>query len=475
MATPNPKVKAWVDRLSESDVPVLNDTVQQLGDAAGNRETSARELADVILSDAAMTSGVLRVANSAYYGSASREISTISRAVVLLGFETVRAIGASVAVIESFLKHPAHQSLLSVMRDSVHAAVQAKAIATLAGDPQPEEIFVAALLSRLGEMAFWAFASEAQAQALQDAMAEPGVPRRQAEREVLGFTLNELTHSLARAWNLGELVQEASGKLSRTSPRARTVRLGHEFQTAVRSHGWDAPQVERLTREIGEHAGVQQQQVTERLAASQEEMKQAARAFGVGAEAVDETGRAADAEETADEAGPQPSPQVQLQVLRELTQVLRDGPDLQTVLDMILEGIYRGVGMDRTLVAILTRDRKRLTVRYALGDSGRLREAFGFELDDPRRLLFRQTLANQRPIWVSRMDDAELIRLVPRDVVKTFAPDFHLAPLVIRGRDIGLIYADRWQSQRALDEESFEAFSHFSEQANAALEQLKKQ
>lgn len=458
-----------MDRLTEAEVPVLSNTVQRIGTAAGDRETSARDLANIILGDAAMTSGVLRVANSAYYGSASREISTISRAVVLLGFETVRAIGTSVAVIETFLKGRAHGPLLAVMRDSVHAAVQARTVATLRGDPEPEEIFVAALLARLGEMAFWAFAGEAQVQILSQAMAAPGKTQRQAELEVLGFTLTELTRALARAWNLGELVQEAAGGQNRrTSVRARSVQLGHELQTAMRHHGLESPEVGRVLRRIGEHTGQPARQVTDRVADSLEEVRSAARAFGVSGE----TSAQDEAEEPADESGPQPSPRLQLRILRELTQIRREKPQLQMVLDTVLEGIYRGVGMDRTLVAILSRDRQRLNVRYTLGDTGRLRQAFDFTLGDERRTLFREVLAGQRPIWASQLEPGRRRRWLTPEVQQCFAADFYLAPLVVHHRDIGLIYADRGPSHRPMDEEGFAAFRHFAEECNAAIEQL---
>lgn len=474
MAETSENIQGWVDRLSEAEVPVLSHTVQRIGAAAGNHETSARDLANIILGDAAMTSGVLRVANSAYYGSASREISTISRAVVLLGFETVRAIGTSVAIIETFLKGRTTAPLLAVMRDSVHAAVQARAIAAMSGDNEPEEVFVAALLTRLGEMAFWAFADDAQAESLSAALGEPGRTRRQAEKEVLGFTLRDLTRSLARAWNLGDLVQEAVDDKARQTPRrARSVQLGHELQTAIRSRGLESREVERVLHKVGEHSGQPAKRVTERIVDSLEEVKVAAKAFGVSSEITDHDA-AAEGEDAADESGPQPSPKLQLRILRELTQMRKEQPDLQAILDMVLEGIYRGVGVDRTLVAILSRDRQRLNVRYTLGDSGALRQAFDFTLDDAGHRVFRRALSELRPLWAAQLPPTEQRRCISPDIQQRFAADFFLAPLAVRGRDIGLLYADRRTSGRAMDEESFEAFSHFAEECSAAIEQLSR-
>ncbi|MBU2477776.1 MAG: hypothetical protein KKA36_01700, partial [Gammaproteobacteria bacterium] len=46
---------------------------------------------------------------------------------------------------------------------------------------------------------------------------------------------------------------------------------------------------------------------------------------------------------------------------------------------------------------------------------------------------------------------------------------FFVMPVEVNGRSIGLFYADRMTSGRALDEESYMAFRHFCQQANLAL------
>ncbi|KAB7627504.1 HDOD domain-containing protein [Alkalilimnicola sp. S0819] len=153
----------WMHRLNERDMPVLNNTVQQLCNISTDTGASANDLAAVVLRDASMTSGVLRIANSAHYNRSGREINTISRAVVMLGFDTVRGIGLSQILIDTFLNGEARSHLVGLMRQSVYAAVQAKLIAQQAGDEAPEEIFIAALLYRLGEIAFWAYAGDQEA------------------------------------------------------------------------------------------------------------------------------------------------------------------------------------------------------------------------------------------------------------------------------------------------------------------------
>ena len=62
-----------------------------------------------------------------------------------------------------------------------------------------------------------------------------------------------------------------------------------------------------------------------------------------------------------------PDPMLQLQILRELSSLMEVQPDFNSVLEMVLEGMYRGIGMDRTLFALRTPDHRFLVGRYALG------------------------------------------------------------------------------------------------------------
>jgi HD-like signal output (HDOD) protein len=88
-----------------------------------------------------------------------------------------------------------------------HAAVHARHAASVRGDPSPEEVFIATLLSRIGELAFWCFSGET-GQELDQALRKGKTPEK-AESEVLGFRLRSLTQLLAREWALPGLVISA--------------------------------------------------------------------------------------------------------------------------------------------------------------------------------------------------------------------------------------------------------------------------
>ena len=171
MASRKLSLEAWIQRIGEQEMPIFGRTVQEIVSVSQDSETSASEMAQAVLRDSAMTAKVLRLANSSYYNPARNHVSTISRAVVLLGFDTVRSMCLSIALIDSLTQGQQREQVIQEMARSLHAAVQARNVALQRHDSSPEEVFVAALLYRLGDMAFWCFGGE-HADALLKAQAE---------------------------------------------------------------------------------------------------------------------------------------------------------------------------------------------------------------------------------------------------------------------------------------------------------------
>jgi putative nucleotidyltransferase with HDIG domain len=78
------------------DLPAQPTTAELVLEVAGNERSNASRLAAVIETDIALTARLLRLANSPYYG-VPRQVSSVANAVVLLGFDAVRALALSAA------------------------------------------------------------------------------------------------------------------------------------------------------------------------------------------------------------------------------------------------------------------------------------------------------------------------------------------------------------------------------------------
>jgi hypothetical protein len=371
--------------------------------------------------------------------------------------------------------------------------VQARSFAVKRRDPSPEEVFIATLLCNIGDLAFWSMQSDI-APKLDAALQQPDCNHARAERAVLGFELDALGLGLARKWQLGKLLENTLENKGDSNPRVSSVRLAQELARKAEK-GWDTPEVKQFMGRVAEALYMPLQDVTKLVHENANEAAKAAQYFGGGAAAeriplphaqhkADAQGKAAEHRSGAvlrhDDAKAQfivPDPMLQLTILRELSGMMDGQHDINLLLEMVLEGISRGIGMDRALFAMLNPERTRLRARYALGwDKDDMREKFLFEISPLKANVFSHALEARQPLWFGGPDaDPRLVKLKTPEVLElTGDAQFFVMPVEINGRSIGLFYADRKSSGRALEEESYMAFRHFCQQANLALAQTRR-
>ena len=473
-------LSGWLRRISEEEMPIFGHTVQQVVNASDNDSVPAVELARVILRDASMTTRVLKLANSVYYNPRRQGISTVSRAVVVLGFTTVRNMCLSIALVDAFTQGSSRDRLTEVLARSIHAATQARAVAIALKDDIPEEGFIASLLYHLGDMAFWCFSGDI-GEKLDERMKEPGYTPEQAEKEVLGFHLRELSASLAEEWHINDLLISTLKGVGGEKSRRQNIQLCHQLAEAA-EQGWDAPEVRGVLLELAELTAQSEKAITQLTQCCAKEASNIASAYGAVMAAkviplprqLPNDGSADSEEDTIIEEFSEPDGILQLKILRELSMLLDTHADFNLVMELVLEGISRGIGMDRTLFALVSPDRKQLKAKSMLGHGDdKLLSQFLFKQDPHRSNIFFETLESRNSVWVDLQQQPDLINKVPANVIGVIGKNpFFVAPIVVCKRCIGLFYADRALSGRALDEDSFESFKHFAQQANLGLTHL---
>ena len=465
----------WIERISENELPIFNYTVNAINDVVSKDATSTSDLSRIILRDANLTARVLRLANSATYNVTGSTISTISRAIVYLGFNLVRDVSMSLAIIEALLSGKTKEHALKLMARSFRAAVQARDFAERRGDDEVEEIFIAALLRYVGEITFWCVAGEEGEQII-ELMEQRGFSEEMAQQEVLGFTLEQLTVGLTCDWHISNLLHSAINKPNMDNPRIKDIVLS--LKLAEKSCiSWNNKDTEKVAHQIAKHIDIKKEDALPLLRDNAHKAAEVAQLFGASSIIkylpIDEDDVKDNSDEHSFDANcPIPDPLLQLNVLRDLSGILQEKPDFNLILEIILEGIYRGVGLDRTVFAMLTSDKKAIKAKYALGkDNQNFIKKFHFSLQTNN--IFSKLIPNPEAIWVHDSQDKKLE--ISEDIRLVLASkEFYVAPLVLSGRTVGLIYADRQPSARELDNESFESFKHFVQQASQALEYIKK-
>ena len=183
------------------NLPTVPGIVAKIARMVENPETSAAEVGRLISQDQVLSAKVLRMANSAFFGM-SRKISSISQALVILGFEVVKGLVLTSSVFDMIQK-----SMAGLWEHSIGCAAASGAVATLLGRDDAEEILVAGLLHDLGKVVL-ALNLPEEMSLVRAKVAKGDVLFYEAENEVLDFDHSELGQWLAEHWNLPESLAE---------------------------------------------------------------------------------------------------------------------------------------------------------------------------------------------------------------------------------------------------------------------------
>lgn len=482
-----PAVAKWIKNLSDEGMPGFAGTIADVTQEIDSDETSAVDVAQSILKDPALTSRLLKMTNTIFYNPNTRKISTVSRAVMILGFEKVRALTLTLALVESLNDGQQRDILTAEIAQSFHAAFQAQQFAELSRCESPENVFIAALLSRLGNMAFWAFAGE-EANELVSLISAGQMTVEQAEKTVLKFSLHELSHGLSQSWSLGQLLEDTLDAKGNADLQVAIIKMSHEFTAAVSKYGWESDELNAVIATIADTLALSVEEVLELTQTNAKRAKDIAKLYGIteaskkipqprgnlddelGDEAlIEESTVEAELDEAVRSQPPEPDPHLQLSILQDIADAIEEKPSINIILEMVLEGLYRGIGMDRAMFTVLSKDNRKLICKYALGaDNEKILQRFQIDIS-PTTNIFKQIVTNKK----ARHIEADPKKLAGTMSKETFnligAPPYLVMPAIVRGKVIGLFIADRNASARSIEEKDFIAFQQFCQQANMGL------
>jgi len=273
-------LNAWLDRIRDQELPIFGRTAEQIRELTDNDKAAVSQLADAILRDPGMTAKLLRIANSVIFNTSGIPITTVSRAVVMLGFDMVRQVALSVAFVDAFLHGQVRERVLREMARAIHAAVQARWLAARRHDAQPEEVFIAALLYRFGEMAFWCFAGAAGDELDEALRLDPQFPG-DLEQSVLGFRLHQLTAALTRDWRVSPLLQSVLKggypKRSREQVAVLAFRLAEGAEG-----GWNTERARARLKDAADYLQVPTEDIAEAVMKNAVEAATIAECYGAG-------------------------------------------------------------------------------------------------------------------------------------------------------------------------------------------------
>ncbi|VAX24524.1 hypothetical protein MNBD_NITROSPINAE02-1981 [hydrothermal vent metagenome] len=192
-------------------LPTLPTALAKIVSVAENESSTADDLADVISKDQSISSTILRLVNSAFYGHL-RQISSINHSIVILGFRTVKTMALGVSIFQS-TSNPKRQSFnrTKFWTHSIGVATFAKRIAgkTKSGSGIDQEaLFLSGLLHDLGKVVFDNYFNEEYEVVTKEAL-EKNEWIGDVEMRLLGMNHSEAGDYLAQKWQFPPAVIES--------------------------------------------------------------------------------------------------------------------------------------------------------------------------------------------------------------------------------------------------------------------------
>jgi putative nucleotidyltransferase with HDIG domain len=189
------------------DLPSLSIVVMDLIKSFESSDVNIAALAEKVSQDQALAAKTLRLANSSFYGL-SRKVTTIQQAIIILGFDSVRALISAASIVESFSGgRGAGDSFHIFWRHAIGTALCSKHIAHIAGLNQ-NYAFICGLVHDIGKLVLTTRFPDQYREAMKyrDQHDIHGID---AEKAVLGITHAVAGRLLAESWKFPVLMQNA--------------------------------------------------------------------------------------------------------------------------------------------------------------------------------------------------------------------------------------------------------------------------
>ena len=193
-----------VDKLFKTvkTLPTLPPVVQKVLASINDPKVGAKQLAEIITSDQAITTRVLKLVNSSFFGLRGK-VSNIHHAVTLLGFSTIRQILLGVSICKNFkgLNVLDKFSGESFWMHSIATAILARHLSKIGTKVEPDIAYTVGLIHDIGKLLLLEHHEERFVKALLKAKGE-NKPLHEAEKEIFEVSHADVGNWLFKKWNL---------------------------------------------------------------------------------------------------------------------------------------------------------------------------------------------------------------------------------------------------------------------------------
>lgn len=242
-----------IETLIEQPLPIFTHSAQAFQQVLLDNKQDLQGIGDVIRKDPGLVLHTLQQLQPSSGKSRRTEISSMAQAAMLMGTDRVQQLTKGIPQVEDTLHGQAKAGFSHAACRAFHAAFQAWDWAHIKNDHAPEEIFLAALLHDIAELALWVAAPE-RIHRLRGLIFKDRLHTDEAQYIALGESLEHFSRQIASSWHLPPLVQEALRPENANNPRVQGVMLAVQLSRAA-ERGWHTEKMQSTLELISEYLG----------------------------------------------------------------------------------------------------------------------------------------------------------------------------------------------------------------------------
>ncbi len=477
---PRPVRGALLHRLcsEESGLFALGASVARVVQLASSDDEGTQSLAYYVLSDVALTQKILRLSNTPTYRTASGSaVTTISRAISLLGFNNVKTTALAMLLVDTLSNSKHAHSVRAELEAALCASLVGREMARLSAHQGAEEASIGALFKNIGQLLI-ASQEHERFREIEALMASGQHTENQAAQMILGSSFDTLSAAVLREWKIPDVIVRAIATLPPGVQKVAASR--QEWMRQVAAFSMEAarllaragaggqpeadPAAPLLQQRFGAALGLDPERMRELYGTVQKEMADLLQSMNmapVEAPAASENAGLPDvllfATMDAGDGAPDlchPSGKpvnaraLLLAGVQDVTSLRAGGQGkVNDVIMLVLETLYRSLGFRFATVCLKDARSGQYRARLALGERHAERQAgFQFPLV-ARHDLFYLAMENDADLVIADAGAPKIADLLPgwHRALLPDARSFIVLPLVLQSVQLGLFYADRAQ------------------------------
>ena len=483
----------------KQDFPAISSHISEINSKSSiDSVSSANELSNIILEDYALTTKILRLVNSSFYGQFGGEITTISRAIIILGFEQVRAAALSIILFEHLKDAKQAKSIKQEIYGALMSGIIAREHAknmNLPGNETIETAFISSMFHQLGKL-LTIFYFNDEFLEIQNLVSSQGLNEEKACKNVLGTTYCNLGKGVAKEWKLPDVISESMeklppGQIKPTNDNTILTRQLTCFANELCDIGKQTNDrdkaIEDLISRYTDCLKVNKDKIETLITHSKNELNSFAQLIRLDIKDVslfnneNETpAQPADESNTANDIHDNEQGENRQDILvngiAEITNAMLGEYDVNSILTMVLETIYRGMGFNRVMFCLHDQKNSKLIARFGYGKSiNELIPKFQLSIPKNEDDVIHESCVKGKDFIILDVNNDEYKDRISENLKKLTRPiSVVLYPLIVNKRILGLIYADMDDATTQVSLDALKFFKTLRNQAALAILQKQK-